>query len=595
MFKFFKDRYFWIIVILTASLGLLIYAANIHFLSWLPYQEEPHLIYMALERILFLLIVVIASWRFGFTGGLAVCLTVGFIAIPHIINVLFFSPQPGMVIEIIIVGAVGVTLSWLISVYELGKKRLRESYEQLEHRVRERTEELEQSHKQLEQEFVEHKHTMDQLLQSEERYRSLIDLGAEIGEAVIMLEDTARGEGIQVFISDQWSRITGYPKEELLGKPFFDLLHPECRQASIERHRKKVRGEAAPGLFEMTVIKKNGIEVPIELTSALTFYQGHPVNVAYIRDITENKKDKQRLKQAAEEWNKTFDSIVDSVSINDNDFQLLRVNRAFSSFTKMKPQQLIGRKCYEVVHGTKEPIPDCPHQRTLITGRPAIVEFKDPRSGVFLEISTSPIFNDNGEAIRTVHIAKNITKRKQNEEAIKHLAFHDALTGLPNRTLFIDLTNMALAHARRNKEKLAVVMLDLDKFKLINDTYGHGTGDQLLKAVSDRIKAALRASDTICRMGGDEFIILLHDITNQEDITKIAIKISSLFLIPFVLNDNELHITSSIGIAIYPDNGRKADELIINADRAMYHSKIKGRNQWQLFTAAMNKEHLLKE
>ena len=588
MFKIFKDRYFWIIVILTASLGLLIYAANIHFLSWLPYREEPHLIYMALERILFLLIVVIASLRFGFTGGLAVCLSVGFIALPHIINVLSFSSQPDMVIEIIIVGVLGVPLSWLISVYELSKKRLRESYEQLERRVEERT-------KELEQELTEHKHTMDKLLQSEERYRSLIDLGTEIGEAVVMLEDTTRGEGIQVFISDQWSRITGYPKKELLGKPFFDLLHPECRQAFIDRHRKKIRGEVTPGLFEMTVIKKNGSEVPIELTSALTLYQGRHVSVSYIRDVTENKKDKQRLKQAAEEWNKTFDSIMDSVSIIDNDCNLLRVNRAFSSFTKMKPQQLIGKKCYEVVHGTKEPIPDCPHQRTLITGKPAIVELKDPRSGVFLEISTSPIFDDNDEVIRTVHIAKNITKRKQNEEAIKHLAFHDALTGLPNRTLFTDLTNMALAHARRNKEKLAVIMLDLDKFKLINDTYGHGTGDQLLKAVSDRIKGALRASDMVCRMGGDEFIILLHDITNQEDITKIAIKISSLFQIPFVLNGNELQITSSIGIAIYPDNGRKTDELIINADRAMYHSKVKGRNQWQLFTTAMSKEHLLKE
>lgn len=143
--------------------------------------------------------------------------------------------------------------------------------------------------------ITEQKEVYQQLKESEERYRALIDLDGEVGVAVVMLHDTEQGEGIQTFVSNEWSNITGYPREELLGLPFFDILHPRYRKSSIKRHRRKVNGESIPDHFEMSIIRKDGTEVPIELTSAYTMYQGKRANVAYIRDITEHIEAKAQL------------------------------------------------------------------------------------------------------------------------------------------------------------------------------------------------------------------------------------------------------------------------------------------------------------
>ena len=390
--------------------------------------------------------------------------------------------------------------------------------------------------------ITERKQAEEALRESEERYRALVNLGAEIGEAVIMLQDTEQGDGIQTFASDQWSRITGYSKRELLGMSFFDLIHPKHREVSLERHYRKVRGEVMPRLFEMTIIRKDGTEVLIELTSAYTMYKGKHANVVYIRDITERKQVEEKLREsegrfrslvestsdwiwqvdangiytysspavkdllgyepkeildktpfdlmlpeeakrvatefqakveskeplvrlentnlhkdgrlvemetsgvpiydssgsycgyqgidrditerkrteekirrAAEEWRTTFDSITDLVSILDRDCRLLRVNKAFADTFKMNPRELIGKTCYEVIHGAKEPMPNCPHQETLKTKKPARAEFFEPHLRIHLEVSTSPIFNEEGEVIASVYIARDITERKQAE------------------------------------------------------------------------------------------------------------------------------------------------------------------------------------
>jgi len=144
----------------------------------------------------------------------------------------------------------------------------------------------------------ERKQAEEALKESEERYRSLLDLGARVGEAVIMLQDTEQGTAIQTFVSDQWPLITGYSREELLGVPFYDLVHPKYHEVSKERYRRKKQGEVMPGLFEMSIIRKDGTEVPIELTSASTMYRGKEANVAYIRDITERKKAEETLRES---------------------------------------------------------------------------------------------------------------------------------------------------------------------------------------------------------------------------------------------------------------------------------------------------------
>lgn len=178
-------------------------------------------------------------------------------------------------------------------------------------------------------------------------------------------------------------------------------------------------------------------------------------------------------------------------------------------------------------------------------------------------------------------IVRDITGKKRAEETIKEMAYHDALTGLPNRRLFFDRLTMAISHAERNQERLAIMMLDLDRFKDVNDTFGHITGDVLLKAVAERLISILRKGDTIARMGGDEFLLILPEVDKTEDSDIIARKIIEIFQEAYVLDERQISITTSIGISIYPDNGTDVDTLLRNADIAMYDAKKAGRNNYQ--------------
>lgn len=185
-------------------------------------------------------------------------------------------------------------------------------------------------------------------------------------------------------------------------------------------------------------------------------------------------------------------------------------------------------------------------------------------------------------------IMRDITERKQAEEEIWHKAHHDSLTDLPNRLLFYEHLNQAITQAKRKQEKCAVLFLDLDRFKLINDTMGHNLGDQLLKMVSQRLRQILREEDTIGRQGGDEFLLLLPEVKQEEDVALVADKILQVFATPFLLEENEVFITPSIGISIYPTDGEDRETLVKQADTAMYHAKELGRNNYQFYTEDLN-------
>ncbi|MCB5184016.1 EAL domain-containing protein [Methylobacillus gramineus] len=207
-------------------------------------------------------------------------------------------------------------------------------------------------------------------------------------------------------------------------------------------------------------------------------------------------------------------------------------------------------------------------------------------------LNATGIYSDNPEFgtpfSGTYGVARDISDRKKVEEAITHQAYHDTLTGLPNRALFKDRLNVALHHAKRNKQNLGIMFLDLDRFKWVNDTLGHLYGDELLKHVAHRLAGCLRAQDTLARMGGDEFTLLLHDLPQADDASRVAAKIVEELKRPFLLDDREIFISSSIGIAIYPDHGDSMETLIKSADIAMYHVKWRGKNGFQYYEASMN-------
>ncbi len=184
--------------------------------------------------------------------------------------------------------------------------------------------------------------------------------------------------------------------------------------------------------------------------------------------------------------------------------------------------------------------------------------------------------------------ARDITARKEVEQHIMYLANHDALTGLPNRNLLQDRIRQAVAQARRSKERGAVLFIDLDQFKTINDSLGHDVGDLLLKAVAERLVSGLRSEDTVARQGGDEFIVVLPRVTNAQDAGTVAQELLDAIAPPYQVKGNELHAGASIGIAIFPDDGEDGDTLLKNSDTAMYHAKEAGRNNYQFFTPGMN-------
>ncbi|MCP5161646.1 MAG: EAL domain-containing protein [Hahellaceae bacterium] len=184
--------------------------------------------------------------------------------------------------------------------------------------------------------------------------------------------------------------------------------------------------------------------------------------------------------------------------------------------------------------------------------------------------------------------ARDITERKEAEEFINFQAYHDLLTRLPNRALFKDRLSLAITQAKRNEQQLAVMFLDLDRFKIVNDTLGHAMGDRLLQSVAMRLESVLRAGDTLSRFGGDEFTLLLPAITTKEDARKIARKVINVLKEPFMLGDNEVFVGVSIGISVFPEAGNSMEQLVQNADVAMYHVKGRGKDGYQFFTEAMN-------
>jgi diguanylate cyclase (GGDEF)-like protein len=218
---------------------------------------------------------------------------------------------------------------------------------------------------------------------------------------------------------------------------------------------------------------------------------------------------------------------------------------------------------------------------------------------IFPELLTiAAIRNREGRLTHYAALFSDITEMKENEERIRHLAYYDVLTGLPNRRLLEDRLRVALAHAHRNRRQLAVLFIDLDRFKRINDSLGHEVGDRLLVAIAHRLRNVLREDDTVARMGGDEFVAVLSDIESPDHAVQIALRLIGALMCPVRVDEHELVVTTSVGISIYPDDSDSALALVKNADIAMYRAKDSGRNSFQLYAPAMNArslEHLALE
>ncbi len=311
---------------------------------------------------------------------------------------------------------------------------------------------------------------------------------------------------------------------------------------------------------------------------------------------------KNALQQAKTLTDAILNSMEDAICVIDSHTRtILEANRVFLTNINQNREaiigqhciELLGKKCQPCLHCTSFNPETCLLQETKNSGVANCQEISytnSQKKTKHIKLYTFPIHNSAGLTDRIVYLERDVTKPRELEKRLKHLAFHDPLTKLPNRQLFDDRLRQALAQGRRHQQIVAVMLLDLDHFKTINDTLGHASGDLLLKEVAIRLNSCIRESDTAARMGGDEFTAVLTNITNELQIKNVARKILKSLRRKFKLTNKTIRITSSIGIALYPQDGKEMSELLNRADKALYRAKSKGRNNAQFFTPTRRKK-----
>ncbi|WP_426284795.1 EAL domain-containing protein [Burkholderia ambifaria] len=287
---------------------------------------------------------------------------------------------------------------------------------------------------------------------------------------------------------------------------------------------------------------------------------------------------------------RVFESALEGIMVTDRHAKIERVNQAFTRLTGYTEDEVVGRNPGLLSSGRQTPdfYKQLWHSLTTDGHWQGEIWNRRKTGELFLEYLTITSIRDSeGEISHYAAIFSDITQRRQAEERLGYLATHDVLTNLANRMLFEERLTHAIVHAKRFGRKVAVMYLDLDRFKLVNDTLGHNAGDEVLKMVAERIVANVRANDTVARMGGDEFALVLEEVDDVRDVGRVARKLLDEVGRAIDIGDRQIFVTPSIGISIYPDDGTEAEDLILLADQAMYGAKSRGRNVFQFFESKM--------
>jgi diguanylate cyclase (GGDEF)-like protein/PAS domain S-box-containing protein len=396
------------------------------------------------------------------------------------------------------------------------------------------------------------------------------------------------------FVNPKFQEFVGYSAQELIDKPSIFLIHPDDRDAARENAIKMLKMQRTTP-YEFRAIAKNGqIKWTMETVIPI-FYDGKREILGNYMDIDDRKKAEESLKASEERYRTILENIEDGYYELDLKGRFTFFNEACRKIFGYSREELIGMDDRQYVDRDTAEKLNRLALKVYQTGQPekgsALEVIRKDGFKRHIEVSVSLMKDISGKPVGFRGIVRDIDDRKKAEATILHMAYHDALTGLPNRLLFNDRLNVAMAAAERNNKKFGVMMLDLDKFKNINDSLGHDIGDQLLQSVGNRLRGRLRKSDTVARMGGDEFMLLLPEINQKEDAEVIAKKIVDSFQRVFVLGNHELKITTSIGIAVYPESGLDFDTLKKNADIAMYKAKEQGRNNFQTYNEIVEQKN----
>ncbi len=407
----------------------------------------------------------------------------------------------------------------------------------------------------------------------------------------------------EVYWSDELYRILGLTPQKFVpsAERFLDFVHPEDKQF-MTRAVRQARYEGKPFDAEIRVIRSDGSERILHSQGQVARDEpGRPITASgTAHDITERKRAEEALDRLSRQHEMVLKSAGEGIFGLDLHGRATFVNPAAAHMTGWDTKELLGRPLHDILHHTKPngapyPLEECPIHAALEDGatrsRDDEVFWRKDGTSFPVDYVSTPILQE-GEVVGSVVTFKDITERKALEEQLRHQAFHDPLSGLPNRALFMDRLEHTLTRANRRGSKVAVLFMDLDNFKVINDSLGHEVGDQLLLAVAERLEACLRPEDTAARLGGDEFTILVEEVDGVSDAVRVAERIAESLQSPFVLDQHEVFSTTSIGIALSSPLQEQPADLLRHADLAMYRAKHKGKARYEVFESSMGTEAL---
>jgi len=450
----------------------------------------------------------------------------------------------------------------------LGKSRkeLQSANNQLEERVNTRTQELLEA---------------NQLLQkSEEKFRFVSE---NLQEGLW----TTDSEDRMTFCNKRMEEISGVTREDVIGLSIMEDFPEETTQHFLPFYL-KAKQQLKPISYETNVVTP-GKEKTVQAGWLIPKINNGKYDgiVCTIDDISERIKSEQEIRLLS----KAVEQSPVSIIITDADAKIEYVNSAFEKVTGYGLEEVVGKNPRLLKSGNTPSGIYKELWQTITQGKTKDCELQNRKKNgeIFWENAHfSSVKNSKGIITHYLALKEDITDRKIQEEKILHQAHFDALTDLPNRFLSLDRLSQLLIETERNKKQVAVLFIDLDDFKKVNDSLGHDVGDNLLIKTAGRLSSVIRSGDTVGRLGGDEFIVLLSGLDKASDAQPIAENLLEKFREPFIIDNRELIITASIGISIFPDDGTDASELLRNADSAMYHSKDLGRNAYSYFTDAMN-------
>jgi diguanylate cyclase (GGDEF)-like protein/PAS domain S-box-containing protein len=399
--------------------------------------------------------------------------------------------------------------------------------------------------------------------------------------AIYILEDESLA-----YTNPHFTKLVGYEKHALVsGKvTFFDIIHPEDLPFTKDLLTKRLAGEAVLNRYRIRMLHKDGHQLHVEIHAALVEVQGKVAVMGSVIDVTEEITAQLLLQENQERFQSLFYHNPDAIFMLDKSGQFIDINPASKQLSGYSINELLEMHFMPLFSET-DLLKAIDSFEQALNGIPNSYEIPLIRKdGVtrFVHISAFPM-KISGEITGVYGIVKDITERLEYHKQIEQLAFYDSLTGLPNRPFFEERLKEALEISRENNQITAILFLDLDRFKLINDSLGHHFGDEFLKIISKRLLDNLRKSDTVARFAGDEFTILIPD-TDEAQVVKLAERINKALTEAYNIDGHSFSISASIGIALSNAGDETAEELLRRADAAMYHAKRLGKNTYKLYS-----------